>query len=99
MLFSCFTVSNAVSTSLLKGKRKNLLPLRELLTNLGVANNDQHIIWDRKEKSVTAIKDYVKLYLKVGDTNAKVNDQNLTIDAASVNYNSRVYIPAKFTAP
>lgn len=77
---------------------RTLLPLRELLAKLGVANDDQHIIWDSKEKSVTAIKDTVKIYLKVGDVNAKVNDEDVTIDAAPVNYNSRVFIPAKFVA-
>lgn len=75
---------------------RTLLPLRELLTNLGVANDDQHIIWDINEKTVTAIKDSVKIYLKVGDTTAKINDKETTIDAAPVNYNGRVYIPARF---
>lgn len=77
---------------------RTLLPLRELLTYLGVANDDQHIIWDSKEKSVTALKDKVKISLKVGDANAKVNDEDVTIDAAPVNYNSRIFIPAKFVA-
>lgn len=77
---------------------RTLLPLRELLTNLGVANDDQHIIWDGKDNSVTAIKDSTKLYLKVGATSAKINEQETTIDAAPVNYKGRVYIPAKFAA-
>ena len=75
---------------------RTLLPLRELLTNLGVPNDDQHIIWNGKENSVTAIKDTTQIYLKVGATDAKVNDSPVVIDAAPVNYKGRVYIPARF---
>lgn len=32
---------------------RTLLPLRELLTNLGVSNDDQHILWNGRENSVT----------------------------------------------
>lgn len=77
---------------------RTLLPLRELLTNLGVPNDDQHIIWNNKEQSVTVIKDQIQIYLVVGDKNAKVNDKAVVTDAAPVNYHSRVYIPARFVA-
>jgi hypothetical protein len=75
---------------------RTLLPLRELLVNLGVPNDDQHIIWNGKEKSVTVIKDATQLYLKVGSTSAKVNGGDATLDAAPVNYKGSVYIPARF---
>lgn len=77
---------------------RTLLPLRELLTNLGVSNDDTHILWNGKDNSVTAIKDSTKVYLKVGATKAKINDKEATIEAAPVNYNGRVYIPARFAA-
>ena len=75
---------------------RTLLPLRELLVNLGVTNDDQHILWNSKENSVTVTKDATQLYLKVGSTAAKVNSSDVTIDAAPVNYKGRVYIPARF---
>lgn len=75
-----------------------MLPLREVLTNLGVQNDDQHIIWNSRDQSVTVIKDTIQIYLKVGDENAKINDKPVIVDAAPVNYNSRVYIPARFIA-
>ncbi|MEL7658387.1 MAG: copper amine oxidase N-terminal domain-containing protein, partial [Bacillota bacterium] len=77
---------------------KTLLPLRDLLISLGVENDEQHIIWNGSEHSVTAIKDSVNLYLKVGNINAKVNDQSFSLDAAPVNYKGKVYIPARFAA-
>lgn len=77
---------------------RTMLPLRELLENLGVPNDDQHIIWNGQEKSVTAIKDSTKLFMKVGGTAAKINNKDVTIDAAPVNYKGRVYIPARFVA-
>lgn len=75
---------------------RTLLPLRELLVNLGVPNDDQHIIWNGAEKSVTVIKDATQLYLKVGSTSAKVNNSDAALDAAPVNYKGSVYIPARF---
>jgi len=32
---------------------RTLLPLREILVNLGVPHDNQHIIWDNATKSVT----------------------------------------------
>ena len=77
---------------------RTLLPLRALLTNLGVTNDNEHIIWNGAEQSVTVIKDSTKIYLAVGTTNAKINDAAATIDVAPINYKSRVYIPARFVA-
>lgn len=78
--------------------QSNLLPLRECLVNLGVANDDQHIIWNGSEKSVTVYKDETKIYLKVGSNVAYVNDKPVTLDVAPVGYskNQKIYIPIKF---
>lgn len=75
---------------------RTLLPLRAILTNLGVPNDDSHIIWDGKEKSVTVIKDSTKIYLKVDSGTASLNGKDIEIDVAPINYKSRVYIPARF---
>jgi hypothetical protein len=74
--------------------------LRELLVNLGVPNDDRHILWNQAEKSVTVYKDSTKLYLKVGSNTAYVNDVPVQLDVAPVNYsrNQRVYIPFRFVA-
>lgn len=75
---------------------RTLLPLRGLLTELGVPNDDQHIIWNAGEKSVTILKGNKKIYLKVGSTQALVDSAPTTIDVAPVNYKDRVYIPVRF---
>jgi hypothetical protein len=78
---------------------RTMLPLREILTNLGVANDDEHIVWDNLQKSVTIYKDNVKIFLKVGSTEAFVNDAPITLDVAPLGYiNQRVYIPARFVS-
>lgn len=77
-----------------------LLPLRELLVNHGVPNDDEHIIYNDNEKSVTVIKDQTRIYLKAGNKTAFVNDQPLKLDVAPVIYNKnqRTYIPLRFVA-
>lgn len=79
---------------------RTMLPLREVLTNLGVQNDDQHIIWDGTKKSVTVKKDDSVIYLEVGKTNGNVNGNEVEIDVAPIIYNknNRVYITARFVA-
>lgn len=75
-----------------------LLPFREVLTNLGVKNDDDHIIWDGKERSVTVIKDDTKIVLKIDNTTAIVNGEKVTMDVAPMIYKDRTYIPTRFIA-
>jgi len=79
---------------------RTLLPLREVLTKLGVPNDDEHIIWDGVKRSVTVKKDDKVIYLEVGNTTATVNGKELTIDVPPIIYpkNNRTYIPARFVA-
>lgn len=77
---------------------RTFLPLREILINLGVQNDDAHILWNGTEKSVTVKKDKVDIYLKVGSKSTLVNGSTATLDAAPVNYNGRVFIPVGFVA-
>jgi hypothetical protein len=72
---------------------RTLLPFREVLSNLGVQNDDQHIIWNSKDKSVTVTKDSVKIYLKIGSSTAYVNDNPVTIDVSPILHKNRTYIP------
>ncbi len=79
--------------------QRTLLPARELAVKLGVPNDDEHIIWNNKEKSVTIIKDSTKIYFKLGVKTAYINDTPVELDAAPVGYiNSRTYIPFRFLA-
>ncbi|AEV69167.1 copper amine oxidase N-terminal domain-containing protein [Acetivibrio clariflavus] len=77
-----------------------MLPLREVLTNLGVKNDYEHIIWDNAKKSVTVKKDDKVIYLEAGNTIATVNGEEFTVDVPPIIYpkNNRTYIPARFVA-
>jgi hypothetical protein len=80
--------------------QRTMLPLRELLVQLGVENDDEHIVWDDVEKSVTIYKEDIKVYLKLGDPTAYVDDLPITLDAPPFGYskNERVYIPVRFVS-
>jgi len=77
-----------------------MLPLREVLTNLGVKNDNEHIIWDNAKKSVTVKKDDKIIYLEAGNKVATVNGEKFTVDVPPIIYpeNNRTYIPARFVA-
>jgi hypothetical protein len=77
---------------------RTLLPLRAVLTNLGVQNDDQHIIWNGSEQSVTIYKNSTKIYLKVNSKEAYVNDAPVILDVSPILYKGRTYIPARFVA-
>ncbi len=78
--------------------QNTLLPLRELLVKLGVPNDDEHIVWNGAEKSVTVYEDDIKIYLKVNSKTAYINDVPHELPIAPVGYakNQRNYIPARF---
>ncbi len=77
---------------------RTLLPLRQVLVNLGVQNDDQHIIWDGASRTVTINKDSTVITLTVGKSEAKVDSSNVTLDVAPMIYKDRTYIPARFVA-
>lgn len=85
---------------------RTLLPLRALLINLGIKNDEQHIIWDKTDRSITIFDEGnketgekpVKVFLKIDSTNAFVNDKAVALDAPAILYKDRTYIPARFIA-
>jgi hypothetical protein len=79
---------------------RTMLPVRAILTKLGVQNDDNHIIWDRNERSVTIFKDTIKIKLVEGNNTAIINNELVTLDAAPITYskNSRAYVPIRFIA-
>ncbi len=85
---------------IISSKGRTLLPLRALLTSLGVQNDDDHIIWNSKEKSVTIIKDSTKVKLYSGRDTAYLNDVPIKLDVPPLIYskNNRTYIPVRFVA-
>ena len=77
---------------------RTMLPLREALCELGVINDDSHIIWNSEDSSVTVHKDLITIVLKVDSDTAYINDEPYLLEAAPLNYNGRVYLPVRFIA-
>ena len=79
---------------------RTMLPLREVLVNLGVQNDDEHILWNGDEQSVTVVTEDKTIVLQVGSTTATVNGEAMTLDVAPMIYpeNNRTYIPARFVS-
>lgn len=75
-----------------------LLPLRELLVKLGVPNDDEHIIYNHEEKSVTVWDGQTKIYLLIGQDEAFVNDESVLLNSAPIFYGNSTYIPLRFVA-
>lgn len=74
-----------------------LLPLRELLNNLGIVQDTQ-IQWDDSSKSITINDGDRRIFLQIGNKNAKLNSIDVAIDVAPVIYKSRTYIPVRFVS-
>ena len=77
---------------------RTLLPLRAILENLGVQNDDEHIIWEPKDRSITVYKDSKRIFLQVGNNEAEVDESNIQLDVPPIIYKNRTYIPARFVA-
>jgi len=75
---------------------RTLIPLRDLVTNLGVPDDNEHIIWNNEERTVTIKNDDVEVYLVIDSDVAKVNGEEVKLEAPAMIYNSRTYIPARF---
>lgn len=77
---------------------RTMLPLREIATQLGVSNDDEHIKWDPAQKTVYLAKDNTTISLKIDDKKAKVNGENVEMDVPPVIYSNRTYIPVRFVS-
>jgi len=74
-----------------------LLPFREVLAKLGIPNDDEHIIWNLEEESVTVIDGNNVIRLVVGDRVMSVNGVETEYDVAPFFYhaNNRTYVPVR----
>ena len=74
-----------------------LLPFREILTKLGVPNDDEHIIWNEEEESVTVWDGKNEIKLVIGDPVMFLNGKAVTFDVAPYFYEkiNRTYVPVR----
>lgn len=70
---------------------RTLVPLRAIFEALGAEVN-----WNGADQSVTAIKDDLSLYLKIGSRNAVKNGVPVVLDVPPQIVNSRTLVPLRF---
>lgn len=75
-----------------------MLPFREVLVNLGVNNDDEHIKWDGNTRSITLKKDQTIVSMKIGSKEAIVNSEAQVLDVEPILYKNNTYIPARFVS-
>lgn len=77
----------------------SLIPVRDLLVNLGISDDNEHIIWDVKTRTVTIIQGDTTISLAVDSKDIFKNGEvikQLEIPAKIIN--DRVYLPARAVA-
>ena len=70
---------------------RTLVPMRGIFEALGA-----DILWDDATKTVTGTKDGTKITLQIGNTLAKVNDNDVTLDVAAKIIEGRTMVPVRF---
>lgn len=72
---------------------RTIVPVRPIFEALGAT-----IQWNGVERSVTATKGNVTVYLKIDDTTAYVNGEPKVLDVSAMIMNNRTMVPARFVA-
>lgn len=77
---------------------RTMLPLREIATQLGVSDDEEHIKWDSVTKDVYISKDNTVINLEINNKIAQVNGTDVELDVEPIIYANRTYIPVRFVS-
>ena len=72
---------------------RTMVPMRKIFETLGA-----EISWDEKERKITAIKSDVTIELTIGEGEACINGEAVSLDAPAVIRDSRTLVPLRFVA-
>ena len=72
---------------------RTLVPLRGIFEALKA-----EVKWDDATKTVTATKGDTKVMLVIGNTLAKINDKEITLDVAAKIVDGRTLVPVRFVS-
>jgi hypothetical protein len=72
---------------------RTFVPLRTIFEALGAQIN-----WDDNTKTVTATKDSLVIVLKIGESNAHVNNEIVSLDAPAKIVSGRTLVPLRFVS-
>ena len=70
---------------------RTLVPMRAIFEALGA-----DIYWNDAKKTVLGKKDDTEVTLQIGNTNAKVNNKDVTLDVAATIIEGRTMVPVRF---
>lgn len=90
--------ANKYSKTPINYNGRTMLPFREVSVNLGVKNDNDHIIWNGSDRSIVLKKDGINVSLKIGSKKATINSVEQTLDVEPILYNGSTYIPARFVS-
>ncbi|MGE5473392.1 MAG: copper amine oxidase N-terminal domain-containing protein [Ignavibacteriales bacterium] len=88
----------SIDTPIIIKNNVMLLPLRAIITKLGVQNDNKHIVWKGKDQSVTIYKDNIKIYLKINFQETYINKEIVKLDSVPILYKGKTYVPMDFVA-
>lgn len=80
--------------SILNENGRVLLPLRILLNNLGIS--DQNISWDNNSKTVYFKNTESSVVIRAESIFAMINENTFKLDTPAKLYNNRLYLPLRF---
>lgn len=70
-----------------------LVPLRGIFETLGAT-----VLWNQKDKTITAKKNGKTIWLKVGSKSAKVNGNKVAVTVAPIVKDGKVFVPLRFVS-
>jgi tetratricopeptide (TPR) repeat protein len=80
----------------IKIDEKILLPIKEILNELGIQVDDKNIIYSQTENSLKMITDSLTIYLKSGSKEALINEKPVILDDIQTIYNKDGLIYSQF---
>ncbi|WP_202080840.1 copper amine oxidase N-terminal domain-containing protein [Caldalkalibacillus salinus] len=72
---------------------RTLVPMRGIFESL-----QADVKWDNETKSVTAVREDVKIYLQIGDHQAMMNGHALELDTEAIIVNQTTMVPLRFVS-
>ncbi len=73
-----------------------LLPLNDVLVNLGIKDDEQHVQWHEEEQRITINEGGKTIKLQIGSSIAYVNDVAVELVEMPIIYKDKPHIPAWF---
>lgn len=78
--------------------QRTMIPIRFFASELGVPNDEEHIVWDQETQTATITDGVNTVVIPLGSKEIKVNGETVVMDTIAEMKDHRVFIPARFLA-